>query len=132
MNVAIPRVQPGVDRPGYELITSAVHQNTLPHEAIKHHHLSRRDTRRLGGWIQSDQCLPKRGLGGVLDFISKSNKRRVSTAGLVINAQDTGSGSCCCLIRYRVAKMHDDSCRINFCLSVCLGKAVVLKLQMWA
>lgn len=70
MNVAIPRVQPGVDRPGYELITSAVHQNTLPHEAIKHHHLSRRDTSRLGGWIQSDQCLPKRGWGGWGGFLT--------------------------------------------------------------
>lgn len=58
MNVAIPHVRPGIVRPSYELITSAVHQNMLPHEAIKHHHLSRRDTRRLRGWIQSDQCPP--------------------------------------------------------------------------
>ena len=36
MNVAIPRVWLGVDRPSNELIISVVHQNTLPREAIKH------------------------------------------------------------------------------------------------
>lgn len=63
----------------------------------------------------------------LLDYIDKSNKRRVLTAGFVINAQDTGS--CCCLIRYRFAIMYDGSCKIDFCLSG-FEKAVVPQLQM--
>lgn len=123
MNVAIPRVGPAVDRTSSELITSAAHQNTFPHEVIKHHHLARRDTRRPRGRIQVDQSTSVRGGGGG-GGVTWGEYRLWGWLLMHRTLDPAAAWSDIGLQKCTMTAVKSISVRLSACLSVRLGKAV--------